>query len=334
MLKKLFAGLAVLGFLSGAVAARMDAASLLAQSSPDAQQEGSSQLPDELAKRVIATGHGPDLTVRDVDLAADQLVPPAEQDRFWSSRPNVRNFVESLMARSVLANYAREEGVVPADLGQQSAGDAQLAEAYIEEQVRATRPDDSKLDKLAHAEYLAHPERYEEPEQVHVRHILARVKKPQDDAAAREQADVFLQDLRQGTDFAELARAQSQDPSSASRGGDVGWFARGSKLPEFEKAAFALQEEGEISPVIQTDVGYHIIQLQGRKPAVKMTYEEAQPQIREFLLERLSSGLRKDLWTQASDDVVVDEDALHDLVGWRMKDIKLQGNALTGQGKR
>lgn len=79
--------------------------------------------------------------------------------------------------------------------------------------------------------------------------------------SARVQARVLLEDLRErargGEDFAELARTYSQDPS-AQNGGDLGWFRRGTMVPEFEEAAFSLLE-GEISDVVETDFGYHLI---------------------------------------------------------------------------
>jgi parvulin-like peptidyl-prolyl isomerase len=93
-------------------------------------------------------------------------------------------------------------------------------------------------------------------EQVHARHILV---KTQDDA------DAVLQQLQSGADFAQLAQSTSVDPGSKDKSGDLGWFPRGVMNKPFEDAAFALQA-GELSGVVQSPSGYHLIQVLERDP--------------------------------------------------------------------
>jgi peptidyl-prolyl cis-trans isomerase D len=96
-----------------------------------------------------------------------------------------------------------------------------------------------------------------EEDQVRARHIL--ISTAEGDEAAREEAQTILEQLQGGADFEELAKANSDDPGTAEFGGDLGFFGRGRMVPEFEEAAFAL-EPGEISGLVKTPFGYHIIQ--------------------------------------------------------------------------
>lgn len=112
-----------------------------------------------------------------------------------------------------------------------------------------------------------------EPEQVHARHILVETD---------EEANNLLLQLKEGlTDFAELAKEKSIGPSAPS-GGDLGFFTRGQMVKEFEDAAFAL-ESGEISEVVQTEFGYHIIKCEEKKEEYSPTFEEAKEKISNTL---------------------------------------------------
>jgi peptidyl-prolyl cis-trans isomerase D len=107
---------------------------------------------------------------------------------------------------------------------------------------------------------------YTTPEQIRASHVLLTTE-GKDDAAVRAQAEQVLKEARSGADFAALAKKYSQDESNAQQGGDLDYFSRGRMVPEFETAAFALKP-GEISDVVKTEFGYHVIKLTDRKPAV------------------------------------------------------------------
>jgi hypothetical protein len=113
-----------------------------------------------------------------------------------------------------------------------------------------------------------HIDRYSAPETVRARHILISPAgpSPEDDAKALALARDILRRIRAGEDFAALARQYSDDPATRDQGGDLGSFARGAMLEEFERAAFSLRE-GEISEPVKTSVGYHIIQVMARESA-------------------------------------------------------------------
>jgi len=117
--------------------------------------------------------------------------------------------------------------------------------------------------------YNDNKESFLEPEQVHARHILLETE---------EEANNLLLQLKEGlTDFAELAKEKSVGPSAPS-GGDLGFFTRGQMVKEFEDAAFSL-EPGEISEVVQSQFGYHIIKSEEKKEEYSPTFEEAKERI-------------------------------------------------------
>jgi peptidyl-prolyl cis-trans isomerase SurA len=101
-------------------------------------------------------------------------------------------------------------------------------------------------------------------EQVHARHILLRPNEVQDDATTRQRLSAIRDRILAGEDFAALASVTSEDPGSATRGGDLGWSAPGSFDPEFESALVSLEQD-EISEPFRSQFGWHIVQLLGRR---------------------------------------------------------------------
>ena len=112
------------------------------------------------------------------------------------------------------------------------------------------------------------------PEQVRARHILVN---------SSEEAENILKELKNGADFIELAKEKSICPS-ASEGGDLGYFAKGQMVKEFEDAAFAL-DVGELSPVVETQYGYHIIKLLDKTPETLTSLEDATEEIKIILTQ-------------------------------------------------
>lgn len=116
---------------------------------------------------------------------------------------------------------------------------------------------------------------YETAEEVQASHILV---------ATKAEAEVILKELKAGGDFATIAKEKSIDPGSKDAGGDLKFFARGVMDPTFEKAAFALKKD-ELSGIVATTNGFHIIKLTDRKEAHKATLEEKSAEIRDQLVE-------------------------------------------------
>jgi peptidyl-prolyl cis-trans isomerase D len=128
--------------------------------------------------------------------------------------------------------------------------------------------------------YQENIDSYRTPERVHARHILVKTAGVANDQQAklRQKADDLLKQLKGGADFATLAKKNSDDPGSAEKGGDLSWIVKGQTVPEFEKAAFSLKPN-ELSGVITTEYGFHIIQVLEHQSARTESFEEAKPQL-------------------------------------------------------
>ncbi len=135
------------------------------------------------------------------------------------------------------------------------------------------------------AYYQEHQAAFSTPERVHARHILIPANKsdPAEDAKAKQKISEILDQLKNGADFAEVAKAVSEDRGSAQKGGDLGWFVKGQMVPEFEQAAFSLKKADALSDPIRSQFGYHIIQLIARKDAEARPFAEVQNIAKEQL---------------------------------------------------
>lgn len=129
--------------------------------------------------------------------------------------------------------------------------------------------------------YEDNKQNYSTPERFQASHILLKTE-GKDDAAVRKQAEELLAKLKGGADFAALAKKMSEDEVSAQKGGDLGAFGAGDMVPEFEKAAAALKP-GELSGLVKSQFGYHIIKGGEKLPAVTRTLEEVRAQIEDSL---------------------------------------------------
>jgi len=136
------------------------------------------------------------------------------------------------------------------------------------------------------------PTQFETKEQVRASHILITPKKdegsteptPEEKAKAKAKAEDLLKQIKEGADFAALAKANSDCPSAA-QGGDLNFFSRGQMVPPFDKAAFAM-ETGKISDLVETRFGYHIIKVTDRKEAGTTSFEQAKARLIQQLTQK------------------------------------------------
>ena len=139
-------------------------------------------------------------------------------------------------------------------------------------------------DEETKAYYDANPQLFNQPEEVKASHILIKVEPTADDAtkaAARKKVEELQQKLKDGGDFAELAKENSEGPSNA-RGGDLGYFKRGQMVKPFEDVAYSMKID-EVSDLVETRFGYHLIKVYDKKPEQTLAYADVKDKIAQRL---------------------------------------------------
>jgi len=217
---------------------------------------------------------GKKLEVKDIEKQVATQISSAK-----AKFPSPAQFEKSLQANGITENdlkeYARKELYIN-----------NLIETQIASKVIVSEADVKKF-------YDENPDKFKLPESVRASHILigADAKSTEaDKKKAKEKAETVLKKIKGGEDFATAAKDNSTCPSS-KQGGDLGFFTKGQMVPAFENVAFALKP-GEISDVVETQFGYHIIKVVEKQPAKTVTYDEAKQKIQEFLK---GQKIRKDI---------------------------------------
>lgn len=205
--------------------------------------------------------------VRYVLMPAGQVegltVTPQEVEAYYNAHKSDFTHGEQRKIRYILADYAKIRSEV--------------------------KPTDAELLRL----YEQHKDNYRRPASAHVLHILVKSEPgatPQADAAAKAKADGIVAQLRAGGDFAALARASSEDPSSSGNGGDMGWVDMGKTVESFERAIFSIPVN-TVDVVKSPEYGYHIIKVVERREQSVQPFEEARP----ALAARAANDMSKDI---------------------------------------
>jgi len=222
---------------------------------------------------VIATYKGGKLTSGDVAQEFERL--PAPSRTYLSAPERKRQFVENLIMNDLLFEEGQRAG-----FDKDPEIDHQVTDLrkrlVVQRVMRQYQTPPTISDEQVRAYYDQNPILYSTT-QIHASHILVK-----DEATAKQ----ILAELRDHPDkFADLAREKSTDTISAKKGGDLGTFGAGRMVPEFEKVAFALKP-GEISDVVKTQYGYHIITVIDRKEGEPKPFDQVKEQIRATLRNR------------------------------------------------
>ena len=204
-----------------------------------------------------------------------------------------RNFPNEEAYKKALA----QAGVTEKDLHDRTR-DQIMLQKYVETKLapKAVVPDQAVRDF-----YDKHKDDMKVPERLHLRHILIAVDpkaSPADREKARQKAEDILKRLKAGEDFGKLAEQYSDDPGSKTRGGDLGPVAKGQTVPQFDAAAFALKKPNELSPVVESNYGFHIIQLVERQEPSTVPFEQVKDRIANLLKQQEVQKMFEDRATQ------------------------------------
>ena len=254
-----------------------------------------------VSAQVLVSGKGASVSVDDIN-AEVMRAPPEQRSTAFGSPESVHSVGSLMYTRRILALEAAKAGVdklpeVKAAL--QKARDHILSDYRLLQVDQMNQPSMETLGAYALSNYKANPKKFEMPEQVRVRHILFRGS----DAIIREQAQRALTELKAGADFAEMAKDRSNDPGTAAKGGDLGLMARnGRMIKDFEDAAFELKNVGDLSGIVRTQFGLHILKLDERKPAGVKPFEE----VKEGLMKEAQQTLRNNARSAEQDRILKD----------------------------
>jgi len=281
-----------------------------------AQAPAAKPVPPQLPE-IVARVNGEAISGKDLDDAVKAVagragpIPPDERDRVYrgvlDNMIGYRLIIQEAKARKIAVPDAELDAQV-AQIRAQFPSEAQFQQALTAqkttlEAVRSDTRDEMSAEKLVESAiadkvavkpetvtdfYQKNQDKFQQGPRVRASHILIGI--PQNaDAATKQQAkakaEALLKDLKSGKDFAATAKANSQDPGSAPSGGDLGYFEQGQMVPPFEQAAFALKT-GEMSEIVETQFGYHIIKLADKQDSRVVPLDEAKQQIEQYLTEQ------------------------------------------------
>ena len=244
------------------------------------------------AQDVLFHGTGGQVSALDVQADAATRISDQARSTLLSRPANVEQLASNVYVQRVMAGLARAKGLgnspeakAQLQLGQEKA----LADLYLADFDQSHQPADEALEAYAQSTYRTMDEKMlQAPERARVRHILLKAATPD----ARARIDGLLVKLKAGADFAKLAGENSEDQGSVGRGGDVGFVVEGDVDPSFGRAMAALKNPGDLSEVVETSYGYHIIRLEERRPAGKRPFDEVREPLRMQARNALVSQAR------------------------------------------
>lgn len=233
-----------------------------------------------MAQAVLYGGPGGQVSTLDVQADAATRISDLARPTILSRPANVEQLASNLYVQRMMAGLARAKGLTSsaeAKAQLQIAQEKAMTDLYWADFDQSHQPSDEALDAYAQSTYRTLDDKaLQAPARARVRHILLKAAAPN----ARERLNELLAKAKAGADFAQLARDNSEDQGSVGRGGDVGFVAESDVDPSFARAMATLKTPGDLSDVVETPYGYHLIRLEERREAGKRPFDEMRDGLR------------------------------------------------------
>lgn len=250
-------------------------------------------VPHALAQAVLVDTGDIQITQEDVERYIIENIPSDKREVVLARDGMFKEMAESIyIMRSLAAEAEAQPGFdkTQAAWAAKMKYERRVVAEYRLDYVRRTLKDVS-WDTAAKEAYIVDPGRFASKEKIRVSHILISSEVRSDEKAMQLASEVRAR-IIDGEDFSALATEFTDDTAGKQNGGDLGFFARGRMVKAFEDAAFAMQKEGEISEIVKTPFGYHIIRFKGRKPSVPIPFED----VREKIIEEIQTERGNQVW--------------------------------------
>ena len=243
-------------------------------------------------------------TITDTDFYKEQETLPPYLKPMTETAEGKKEMLDTMVVRELIMQQAQKDGIDKSPEVAAKLEDLKkrvIVEAFLKKKVEeAANVSDAELQEF----YKKNEEKFKTGDQIKASHILVKTE-----AEAKE----IEKQLKGGASFEDLAKKHSID-GAAAKGGDLGWFGRGSMLPDFEKVAFGLKE-GQTSGIVPTKFGFHLIKLTGKRPAGPRSFEEVKDQIKAAIVPEKQQETFKKLKDELKKGakIAVKEDAVKEL---------------------
>jgi peptidyl-prolyl cis-trans isomerase C len=230
--------------------------------------------------KVLVTIDNDKMTLQEFNKELDRI--PVNMKMLVATQSGKKSYLDKLIVKRLLLREAGKEKMDTEKEFQQRLADIKdqlLIESLLKKKITAdAKIGDDDLKKY----YEANKENFKREREINTRHILLKTE---------EEAKQIQGKLLKGENFIELAKKYSIDPNAGASGGEIGFSPKGSLVPEYEAAAFKLNKVGQISGIVKTQFGYHIIRLEGVKPPSYVPFDEVKDFIKQKILQEKQSEL-------------------------------------------
>jgi len=255
--------------------------------------------------KVIATIDGEKITRQEFNAELDKI--PMNMKMLVASQSGKRNFLDRLIKQKLILREARKENIEKSKEFQDRLAEFKnqlIMQTLLSKKIAMAGSSFSDEDLQKY--YDAHREEFKKETELQTRQIVVKTEQEAKELQGR---------IAKGEDFAELAKKYSLDPGARMNGGDIGYHPKGSLIPEYEEAAFKLTKIGQVSGPVKTNLGYHLIKLEGMRPPAYVPFAEVKGFIRQKLMqekqaemvEKYIDGLKKSAKISVNEDLLKEE---------------------------